>query len=223
MLNFGGLGGIPVELKLVPNTDYSSERLTAYEIGYRNQIAPDLTVDTTAYYNDYNSLATDSFLTPNTHVLPFLFPFATTNETSGETHGLEITPDWRALPNLDLAGSYSLLDMHLVGPNGGKAINSETPGKEVPTQQLNLRARWNVTNDITFDPSLYYTGAQRDLQVPEYWLLNTRLGWKIIDGLQFSLVGQDLLHGAHREFTSSTDTTDPVIGRSFYGNFTWRY
>jgi outer membrane receptor for monomeric catechols len=154
---------------------------------------------------------------------PIAAPFTTTNKTSGETHGLELAPDWRVRADLDLAGAYSLLDMHLVGPNSKVAINSETAGKDVPTQQLNLRARWNVTSDVTFDPTLYYTGAQKDLGVPEYWLLNTRLGWKIIDGLQFSLVGMDLLHGAHREFTPSTDTTDPVIGRSFYGNLTWRY
>ncbi len=216
------LGGFPAELRLVPNTGFESEKLVAFEVGYRKQFTPEITLDATAYYNDYSQLATDSFLTPHL-TPPFLFPFTNTNATSGQTRGLEIAPDWRVRPDLDLGLAYSLLDMRLHGPNSGQAINSEIAGKEVPTQQLNLRARWNVTQNLTFDPTLYYTGAQRALGVPEYWLLNTRLGWKIVDGLQVSLVGQDLLHGSHREFTSSNDTTNPVIGRSFYGNLTWRF
>ena len=47
-----------------------------------------------------------------------------------------------------------------------------------------------------------------------------RLGWRITDGLEFDLVGQDLLDNSHREFTLPSTNPGVVatdINRSFYG------
>lgn len=51
------------------------------------------------------------------------------------------------------------------------------------------------------------------------------LGWKITEGLQFNLVGQNLFAGTHREFTSPTDPFTPAtrIEPNIYGKFTWRF
>ncbi len=86
-----------------------------------------------------------------------------------------------------------------------------------------MASRWDVASNVTFDTTLYYVGAAPGLQLPEYWLLDARIGWKIADGLQFSVTGQNLLNGSTREFSSPTDVSAVQIGRSLYGNFTWRY
>jgi iron complex outermembrane receptor protein len=217
------LGGLPAELLLQPNTEMHSEKLVAYELGYRNQITPKLMLDTTAFYNDYQALATLSFNTPNLGSIPFLFPFTTTNTTHGETYGFEATADWRAFDNWKLSGSYSTLAIQLFGPPGNVAINSEGAVSQSPAQQFNLASRWDVTNRVSFDTTLYYNSAVPGFQVPAYWLLDARLGWKITDGLQFSLVGQNILNSSTREFSSPTDVAAVNIGRAVYGNFTWRF
>jgi iron complex outermembrane receptor protein len=220
------LGGTPAELLFKPNTTMQSERLIAYELGYRNQLTPKLLVDVAAFYNDYESLATSSFLTPTlvlTAPAHFIFPFTTTNDTHGETHGVETVVNWRATDALNLSGSYSVLMMNLFGPDGNIAINSEAADRQSPNHQFNIRAEWDVARNVSFDTSLYYISPISGFQLPEQWNLDTRLSWKIADGLQFSLIGQNLLQDEHREFSSATDISVAQIGRNVLGNLIWRY
>jgi len=217
------VAGLPAELLLRPDPDLQSEKLVAYEVGYRNQLTPKVLVDLTAFYNDYQSLSTLSFQTPSFASLPFLFPITTTNNTHGETHGFEAVTDWRVRDDLKLFTSYSVLAMHLFGPPENIAVNSEAAQTQSPSQQFNIGSRWDVTKTVLFDSTLYYTSNLAGLQVPEYWRWDARLSWKVMEGLQFSLVGQNLLNGEHREFSSPTDAAAAEIGRSIYGNFTWRF
>lgn len=48
----------------------ASEQLWAYEIGWKQRLAPGLTLDTTAYYNDYSQLRAGSFNANNMRCLP---------------------------------------------------------------------------------------------------------------------------------------------------------
>jgi iron complex outermembrane receptor protein len=220
------LGGIPAELLLRPDPDLHSEELIAYEIGYRNQLTSQLLVDMAAFYNDYQALATSRFLTPTLILTPpahFVFPFTTTNDTHGETYGFEAVTDWRALDNLKFTASYTALAMHLSGPSGNVAINAGATQGQSPKQQFNIASRWDVMHNVSFDTTLYNVTAIPGFQLPEHWELGARLSWKILEGLQFSLVGQNLLENEHREFSLPTDTATANIGRSVYGNFTWRY
>ncbi|MDX2027769.1 MAG: TonB-dependent receptor [Alphaproteobacteria bacterium] len=215
--------GFPAELRLVPNTDFEAERVTAYEMGYRNQLTPELSVDLAGFYNDYTYLSTLNFLTPQLISPPFLFPITSTNGGRGNTQGIEASVDWRPLDNLQLAASYSLVQIHLIGPPSNVAINSTAAIEQSPSQQANFVSRWDITDRIALDSTLYYVGAVPGFKVPEYWRLDMRLGWQILDGLEFSLVGQNLLQGEHREFSSPTDIGAVEIPRSIYGRFTWRY
>jgi hypothetical protein len=52
------------------------------------------------------------------------------------------------------------------------------------------------------------------------------LGYRIANGVELNLVGQNLLDNAHREFLSPTPGIDGFpeeINRSIYGNVTWRF
>ncbi len=217
---------VPISLVLSADPKYTSEDLVAYELGYRRQITPSVSADVSVFYNDYSNLSTNTFLAPSVAFSPvvhFVFPFAFTNETSGETHGIEATANWRALKTLNLSASYSILEIDLHGPPSNSAIDSQGADTQSPTQQFNLSSRWDLPHDTSLDTTLYYVASLPAFDVKAYWRLDARYSWRIMNGLQFNLVGQNLLQAEHREFSSPTDANAGEIPRSIFGNLTWRY
>lgn len=213
-------GGGIAEYQLIPNKDFNSEILVAYEIGYRNQLTPKLMLDVTGFYNDYNKLSAISFLAPNLAVSPVILPLIITNDASGETHGVETLLEWRALDTLNLSTSYSLLNMQLHSPPAETSLNSR--GVQ-PEHQFNARALWDVTKNTELDTTVYYISSLPDYAVGHYWRFDVHWGWRIVDGLRFDLVGQNIFDGAHREFLAPTSVNAINITPSVYGKITWRF
>ena len=52
---FAGPGGIPVLLTQFGNPNIKNEGLISYEMGYRTMVSQQLSIDFTAYYNNYPS------------------------------------------------------------------------------------------------------------------------------------------------------------------------
>ncbi len=204
---------------LLPNTDFDSEELIAYELGYRRQIASDLSFDVAAFYSDYDKLSAVSAVGAG----PFVINTSIANGTTAETYGGEFVLDWRALENLHFIGTYSVLQMQLHGPAG--AIDPEVAERQSPHHQFNMRAHWNMTDNLSLDTMLYYVDDLPDFRIEEYWRLDMGLGWQLSDGMQLRLVGQNLLAGTHREFTAIDDPFTPPakIGHAFYGKLTWMF
>ena len=213
-----------VSLDTLPNTNFKSEDLIAYELGYRRQLTPSASVDVAAFYNDYTQLSTYTFqgLTIGANPLHLVLGYAPTNDTSGETYGVETTADWHVRPDWRLSASYGLLRMALHGPTVN-TLAPEAAEKQSPQQQFNVRSQWDVTKDVTFDTTVYHVDALPGFDVPAYWRLDTRLGWKLTPGLDFNLVGQNLLSDTHREFGAPTDVNAAEVERSMFGQFVWRF
>lgn len=211
-------------LNTLPNPDLYSEGLTAYELGYRRQITPDVSADIATFYNIYDELSTTTL--NSFHFLPpFFLNYAPENSTNGETHGIESTLDWHALDNLRFSASGSFLTMKLRGPPSPTALGADAADTQSPNFQGNLRAQWDVTENVSFDTILYRTSALSGFLVPSYTRLDMRLGWRIADGLEFDLIGQNLFDPEHQEFTSPSDGhVLPVdIGTSVLGKITCRF
>jgi hypothetical protein len=49
------------------------------------------------------------------------------------------------------------------------------------------------------------------------------LGWKPADGIEVSLVGQNLLEDRHDEFSPFLYSVNEEVGRSLYGSVTLRF
>ncbi|HVK82343.1 MAG TPA: TonB-dependent receptor, partial [Verrucomicrobiae bacterium] len=61
---------LPLTIELLPNAQFESEEIVAYELGYRRQLAPTLSLDVAAFANDYSGLATLTPLAPQLAVDP---------------------------------------------------------------------------------------------------------------------------------------------------------
>jgi len=213
-----GFFPVPIKVELVPSPSFESEELIAYELGYRRELAPNMQIDIAAFYNDYDKLSTLTLGTGFVAFPPlhFVLPITMTNDTSGETYGVEFVFNWRARPNLNLSATYSFLEIELHGPPSSEAIASEIGEGQSPQHQANIRAQWDISDKLAFDTTLYYVSELPALGVDAYWRADTRFGWHVMDGLELELVGQNLFDDAHPEF----GTTE--IERSVYARATWR-
>jgi iron complex outermembrane receptor protein len=220
-----GTTGAPpviVSIDTLPNPDLNSEEMVAYELGYRRQLTPKASLDLTAFYNDYDSIIAYSFgsIAAGTDPTRIVFGLLPRNNMTAEIYGTEAVLDWQLLPTLNLSGSYSLLKANFHEP--ANSFSTSTEGS-APQQQFNLRAQWDVRDNVTFDTMLYYVDSLPDFGLGDYWRLDTRLGWQMTDQLAFNLVGQNLLDAHHQEFNNPTDAYATEIPRAFYGQFVWKF
>ncbi len=213
-----------VRAAFVPNPDFKSERLTAYEAGYRNQVTPSLSVDIAAFYNNYDQLATTSFLSPSivsngVDPLHFLLPVQFRNDMTGKSHGIELAASWTINPDLKIAGNYSYLRLSVDSPD----VTEEGAEDIYPVQQAGMRLSWNIEEDWTLDAGASYVGRLKGSRVDDYVRLDLNLGWRISNAVQFNAIGQNLGEASHREFGSATDINAGEIQRSIFGKLTWKF
>jgi iron complex outermembrane receptor protein len=220
----GGALPLPVAVELTPSPNFDSEKLIAYELGYRRQWSDSVIMDVAVFYNDYDSLSTLSLLPPLVAFNPLhlILPIGITNLTTAKTDGVEAVFNWRAREHLNFSAAYSFVEMQLDGPPSNQAIAAEAAERQSPRNQFTLRSQWDVRSDLSFDTTLYYVDAIGGYVVPAYWRLDARLGWRLADSLEFDVVGQNLTDDWHREWNLATDANATRIGRAIYGKLVWR-
>jgi iron complex outermembrane recepter protein len=218
----------PVVSTFSGQKDFVSEKLVAYELGYRFHPADTFSVDTTAFYNDYSDIRAGQYGIPyGVGTFPmydyYVVPLFGNNRMYGNTYGAEMALDWKPTPWWRLQGSYTYLHVSLhVKP--GALMVVETSDGSSPHHQFSLRSSFDITKTLEFDAWFRYAGRIRSLDVPSYLTMDLRLGWKPIPALELSAVGQNLFHRRHQEFGSADlQSGGTEIPRSFYVKGTWRF
>src|SRR5262249_21712527 len=137
--------GFFVPTTIQGNHNVESEQLLAYEIGYRAQPHPAVSLDLAAFYNDYDTLRSleQNPAAPTQFVLG--------NELYGETYGAETAVTWKVLPWWKLVPSYTFLQMQLHRRAGSTDISSEQDEGKSPHHQFSLRSGMDFPHDISLD------------------------------------------------------------------------
>lgn len=211
---------------IVPNDEFKSEKLTAYELGYRNQLTSSLSLDLAIFYNDYDYLQTTSFQT----IVPvingvdpphLLLPVKFTNNMTGKSDGFEAVLNWLASEDLKIAANYSYLHLTL----DALELNPPQEGGEslYPRHQVGTKIFWNINDDWTLDTSVTYVDKLPAGNIDSYVRLDINLGGQLSKNLRFNLVGQNLTENNHREFGAETDLNAGTIERSIFGKLTWQF
>jgi iron complex outermembrane receptor protein len=218
----GAVGASLLTIDTQANHDLESEELTAYELGYRNQLTRDISLDVATFYNDYSKLVT--YVSQGLAFPPprFIIGLKPMNNAKAEVYGAEAVVNWQASNTLKFSAAYSLLDMYVHGPS---ITSSEEIERQSPENQFNVRALWDITRNLAWDTTVYYVSELADYNIDSYVRVDMRLGWRIKEGLEFNLVGQNLFDNTHQEFTSPIDPHSfaTQINRSIYGNIIWRF
>ena len=215
-------GAPPYFVLLAGGPDFTSEKVTAYELGHRAQLGPKVATSLSAFYNDYTDVRSTVFNPKTT------FPLFFQNNLEGETYGFEFSADWQALAGWRLHAGYNLLKEHLRIKPGQSDINNALNETSDPEQHFSLRSSLDLPRDMELDAGLRWVDTRPVHQgstpgtLPSYFELDVRLGWHPVKNLELALVGQNLLHDHHPEYGFPSPTR-AEIQRSVYGKVTWRY
>jgi iron complex outermembrane recepter protein len=213
------------------NSNFVAETLIAYEMGYRAQFATRWSGSLSLFYNDYDHLRSTS-ATPTTAYYIFPYPVVFENNLEGETHGVELSLTYQLLDWWRLHAGYDFLkeDLH-VKPGYVDATNATNETAD-PEQQVALRSSMDLPHDLQFDTALRWvdelhinngpTGGSVVGIVPSYTEVDAHLAWHATKRLEFSIVGQNLLHPYHLEYGFPSPSREQ-IARSVFGRVTWGY
>jgi iron complex outermembrane receptor protein len=196
--------------------DFQSEDLLAYEIGYRGQPLPNLSLSISTYFNVYDNLRTIEASGP------LVFPLLIENGMRGHTYGIEAwatyaLTDWWHLN----AGANGLREELSLVPGSRDVFGVQYAGND-PSYQFQLRSDMDLPHDVDLELGLRGVDSLASPAVAGYVEANARLSWAIRDGLELSLVGLNLLHARHEEFASSG--LPPLeIPRSGYLSARWEF
>jgi iron complex outermembrane receptor protein len=193
-----------------------SEKLLAYELGYRVQVAPQLALSLATFYNDYQDLRSLEPLTP-----PAAFPVMVNSGLLGYSTGAELTAEWRVTPAWRLHAGYTELHVHSEPQPG---LPDRVSGRNVandPSHQFRLRSLWDLSARWQLDATARAVSRINNQSVPGYAELDLRLGWLPFEAVELSVTGQNLLHNEHAEFNPPGSRRE--IPRGVYGKATWRF
>ncbi len=210
------------------NSQFNSEDLLAYELGYRVQATSNLSLDIATFYNNYANLRTAEPGAPFVEGSPaptdIVIPFVAGNKMSGGTYGVELFADWKVVPKWRLAGSYSYLQMDIHKNANSLDPTPDNPNGSSPRHQWYLRSSVDLPKHFDQDTTLRFVDHLPGLNVPSYYSLDAHLGWRPVTRLELSIGGQNLLNNWHFEFMPDFVNTSPtVVKRSIFGSITVKF
>lgn len=185
---------------------FQSEKLTAYELGYRARPARNLNLSVTAFHHDYTDLRT---VAPDpATILPLRFANGGEGHSSGiEAWGsYEVSPRWR----LDLG--VVTLDKEFRLKPGEIDIASLASVGDDPSWQVLLNSRAQLTDRLELDVHLRAVDELSASGVEDYVEADVRLGWRFDNGVEMALTGSDLLNDTRLE--AGDPGRQRVLGRS---------
>ncbi|WP_031433660.1 TonB-dependent receptor plug domain-containing protein [Methylomarinum vadi] len=208
------------------NSNFDSEQLIAYEIGYRLQPNDNVSFDIAAFYNDYDKLTSTEVgaaylsTTPTPHLV---VPFYPGNNVSGETYGVELVAQWQALEWWRLQGTYSFLQMQLHTRDISTDPNPDAAEGDSPHHQFVLRSSMDLPENLKLDTTVRYVDNLPNQNIPGYTELDLRLAWEPSKNFEFSVVGQNLLDSHHPEFGNAAVAGAAEVQRGVYGKIAFSY
>ncbi|HKS54863.1 MAG TPA: TonB-dependent receptor [Steroidobacteraceae bacterium] len=204
------VGGSPF---LVGNPDFQTEKVTAFEVGYRGRPRDTISLSLSAFYNVYDDLRTIE-ITPVTF-LPLMWG----NRMKGETYGIEgwadvqVTPWWRLSPGL------RTLHKDLEFKEGASGLLGVEQAGNDPRWRASLKSSMDLGDRLTLDAFLRYVDELPDPKNDAYIDLSLRIAWDLSSSWQLSLSGFNLLDKTHTEYPAPIGMEIP---RSFFLEARWR-
>jgi iron complex outermembrane receptor protein len=201
---------VPYAVQVYGNPEFDSERVTAYEVGFRTQVFQDMTIDVAVFYNDYEDLRYGEVLgltcqpagLPISDPACFMGPLDAVemgvtfiNRGQQDTRGLELAASYLPTDWWRLHAAYTYLDLEDNDNNLPLSF-----GEDAPRHQVSLRSDMNVTASGNLDLWFRYVDDLPVQDVPSYFTLDARLAWRFTRNFEAALIGRNLLESSHLEF-----------------------
>jgi iron complex outermembrane recepter protein len=199
---------LPIFAGFLGTPDAEAENLLAFEAGFREQIAPKWSVDVAGFYNVYDSLAEPTIVAVRPNFIPnFPFPVSVTTTAQfqfrgkAETWGLEATIKGEIAPWWNVQLGYS----HFKGRTGndpltGTRFKGFLPLESSPENQGTLINTFQLGSAVTLNTQVRFVDELIDGEVPSYFDGDLRLRYEAPNGLEVSLVAENLFESNRFEF-----------------------
>jgi iron complex outermembrane receptor protein len=204
------------------NSNFQSESVIAYELGYRAQLCKKVSTSLSTFFNDYSHLRSINF--ENGAGLPLVFE----NNLQGQTYGFELTADYQMLNWWRLHGGYDFLKENIYVTSGRTDLDNALNETADPENQIFVRSSmdlpWQMELDAAFRwiDTVHNNNGGTPGTVPSYGELDARLAWHATRNLEISVVGQNLLQDQHPEAGYPGPAQEQII-RSVFGKIAWRF
>lgn len=210
----------PGSITIFGDRSIIAEELFAYEAGYRLQPNARVSLDLSAFYNEYDNLRTLERTVPGP-----VSPSIAGNKLKADTYGVELSATAQATEAWRLQGGYSFLEIDAHGDADSSDVTTErTTEGSTPHHQLFLRSLLDLPFNIQFDATLRYVDALPAPGIPSYVTADLRLAWSPRKNLEIAIVGRNLLDDRHPEFAPTFIGTERAeIERSVHGMVVWRF
>ena len=199
------------------NNNFASEKMIAYELGWRSTPLKTLSFALSSFYNTYDDIRSAEPGPP-----PFNIPVTFGNGVKGETYGVELSVTTQLTDWWNIKGGYTFLKKDLSVKEGSKDTNEATAESNDPENQLLVQSRIKLPARFELGSILRYVDHLPKPFVPHYFGLDMRIGWKYNTSLELNVVAQNLLDKQHPEFIP-TSPSAREIQRSVYGKITYTF
>ena len=194
---------------------FRSETVVASELGLRQSLGRTLAFGVTAFRNQYDHLRSQE------PTLPTGFPVVLSNLLAARTGGVEFSAEYHPVPRWEWHANYSFLTERFRSKAGSLDPTGGTSEANDPAHQFSLRSFLTLPGRTEFDATLRVIGRLPHPVIPRYAELTLHWGVHATDALELAVIGDNLLHAHHQEF-SSLPTREEFV-RSFFGQATWRF
>jgi iron complex outermembrane receptor protein len=201
---------------LAQATQFRSEKLIAFEAGYRGQPSERTTLSVSLFFNLYDDIRTTEFQPGGAP------PIQLMNGLEGHSYGLEawggaqLAPWWRL--NLGLS---TLFKNFRVKPGHADLAMRDSLGHD-PDFQLFVRSQLNLTDRLQANAALRYIGAIDSVPpIGAYIEADANLAYRLSDLIELYVAGRNLLHGTHLE--SNDPQRAQLVQRSVFAGTRLRF
>lgn len=199
----------PDQASVAGGPNFVSEKVIAYELGYRMQPSHKMSFSLAFFYNDYDDLY-------SVESVPGTLTFQIMNGSKGNTKGAEFTSTFQLLANWRIRAGYTYFLKELASKTGNDEFDLSILGNDAKHLAM-IHSMINLPLNFQFDLLGRYTSKLPKPEIPEYLALDIRLGWTYREMVELSLCGQNLLKAKHQEFPQYQ------IPRNIYGKVAFRF
>ena len=210
--------------EIIANPERKAEELLAYQAGYRGQVTKSISFDLATFLNFYHHLQTDEpgtpFFTSSPGPPHTVFPQTSDDLAHGRTYGAEIFGRWDITSHWRIVSGFTSLRMHVAADASSQDAAVGSLAGDVPNHKFEIRSLVTLPKHTQWDTTLYDVDALPDQGVGGYARLDTRLGWRIGESTECSVIGQNLLTPRHAEFGDDTPL-HTLMRRSVFVQVRW--
>lgn len=207
---------VPVIGTYITGSDFQSEELLAYELGWRTQSLKNISTSLSLFYNQYDMLRS---VEPGASV--FGTPITFGNGVEGDTYGAEFSATVQLNSWCKFRGGYTYLKKDLRVKTDSNDQNNANENNDA-TDQIVIQSTANFTKAFGTGFVLRYVGELPEPYVSDYVGLDMQLWWKISKIIEVNVTGQNLLQEFHTEFIPDSPPAKSME-RSVYAKLICRF